>query len=750
MAIQPINVGVNPNDTTGDKLRDGFIKVNNNEAYLDTRINNLTTNFVGSIDLSTPTPTQTGIYVPTVSGTYTNFGGLVVDLTAGYTTITFSAPSTYAKQVVPISAANGIVKDGDVLPTSGNEVYLKALKKQDLEPITVNFLDNRVLTPDTYIDYSTGNVLALAGYNSTDFIRISASTQYIMSTAFQIAFYDEQKTYISGIAHPTTAFTTPTGTFYFRTAADSWNILKLSIVQGSTKKIYSPFIKGVKNTGVSAKNVADVDLIGLTKNISNSNLIDFSSVTRSTYIESSNGLIEPVGDSDIYSTKIIRIVGGKSYEFGSLLSQNYALYDKDLNYIIGFNNSSHSTKTFVAPHNAVYIALTGHISDIPNQYLIQKDYVDMYDESNIIRGYYVGYGDGIIVPAAGYSTTQLIAIRPSAKYSFGTVNSQQYAFYDSDGVYVSGSIGPNLSFVAPNNAYYIRFTTLIGHIPYQSFRETPTEDIINTIYLSPAMNTNNWNSIRTFVRDNTQDASYWKRYIITIPNGTWNEIDWGGWGPYVELRGQDRYKTIIVTDGTDTNPTHIIPGDYCVDGRYAGQQVATVPHDWKHLVFCYKDLNLSNMTMISTDCKYVLHLDDIRSNNINIKNCEIKYTACNNGVGIGIWGGQKIKIENSRLTNLSTGGYGILIHNVVNQSQPTEAIFKGLSIVDTGYLYINEQQSTQNDTIILENCKSNNKTVMFTSASSSDVYNIALVNINTDVTSYTQTNRPSYLTQNQL
>ncbi|WP_026730192.1 hypothetical protein [Flavobacterium denitrificans] len=56
--------------------------------------------FKGDINLSTPAPEVTGIYVPTQSGTYTNFGGIVVDLTAGYTTITFDG--SYAKQVVPM------------------------------------------------------------------------------------------------------------------------------------------------------------------------------------------------------------------------------------------------------------------------------------------------------------------------------------------------------------------------------------------------------------------------------------------------------------------------------------------------------------------------------------------------------------------------------------------------------------------------------------------------------------------------
>lgn len=114
MAIQPINVGSNPNDKTGDKLRDGFIKINSSfvevtgvTTSLQTQINNFPSSFRGNISLSSATPTLSGIYVPTESGTYTNFGGIVIDLTAGYNTITYNSAITgstaYAKQVVPIN-----------------------------------------------------------------------------------------------------------------------------------------------------------------------------------------------------------------------------------------------------------------------------------------------------------------------------------------------------------------------------------------------------------------------------------------------------------------------------------------------------------------------------------------------------------------------------------------------------------------------------------------------------------------------
>ena len=66
--------------------------------------------FRGAINLSTPSPELSGVYQPTVSGTYTNFGGIVVDLSAGYTTITYDG-SVFTKQVNPLILTEYVKKE---------------------------------------------------------------------------------------------------------------------------------------------------------------------------------------------------------------------------------------------------------------------------------------------------------------------------------------------------------------------------------------------------------------------------------------------------------------------------------------------------------------------------------------------------------------------------------------------------------------------------------------------------------------
>jgi lysophospholipase L1-like esterase len=62
------------------------------------------TGYQGAIDLSSPAPTKPGLYVATQSGTYTNYGGLVVDITKGENRIYYSADGTFKLITISIDA----------------------------------------------------------------------------------------------------------------------------------------------------------------------------------------------------------------------------------------------------------------------------------------------------------------------------------------------------------------------------------------------------------------------------------------------------------------------------------------------------------------------------------------------------------------------------------------------------------------------------------------------------------------------
>lgn len=66
--------------------------------------------FKGAVTLSTPTPTEAGIYQPTQEGAYANFGGLIFNALDGQTLFSFGGGSNFGKQVTP-SVAQGLYKN---------------------------------------------------------------------------------------------------------------------------------------------------------------------------------------------------------------------------------------------------------------------------------------------------------------------------------------------------------------------------------------------------------------------------------------------------------------------------------------------------------------------------------------------------------------------------------------------------------------------------------------------------------------
>jgi hypothetical protein len=73
-------------------------------------------------------------------------------------------------------------------------------------------------------------------YNATEYIRIKPSTVYSVKPHDQLAFYDTNKVYISGLGTnggvPNT-FTTPSNAVYVRITVHNINIDKVQLEEGS-------------------------------------------------------------------------------------------------------------------------------------------------------------------------------------------------------------------------------------------------------------------------------------------------------------------------------------------------------------------------------------------------------------------------------------------------------------------------------------------------------------------------------------
>jgi hypothetical protein len=88
--------------------------------------------------------------------------------------------------------------------------------------LSKNLFDKNVVTIGYYIDYQNGNAQPVAGSSASDWIEVEPSTNYVKKTNSQLAFYDTNKNFISGLA-TTNSFTTPVNCFYVRMTVYTYN-----------------------------------------------------------------------------------------------------------------------------------------------------------------------------------------------------------------------------------------------------------------------------------------------------------------------------------------------------------------------------------------------------------------------------------------------------------------------------------------------------------------------------------------------
>lgn len=155
------------------------------------------------------TPTEDGYYLAGETGTYTNAGSVIVDLTNGITYINVSdTQTTFSTTVVPFeSIPTGDIEEGENLSVNGDKIkrelnYLERLSVLK-EPVK-NAINIDVVTPGFYVDGSTGDIISNATYTYTAFIKIvknqvwKISDDGVAADTRHIALYNSLGDFISG------------------------------------------------------------------------------------------------------------------------------------------------------------------------------------------------------------------------------------------------------------------------------------------------------------------------------------------------------------------------------------------------------------------------------------------------------------------------------------------------------------------------------------------------------------------------
>jgi hypothetical protein len=147
---------------------------------------------------------------------------------------------------IPDDKITGITASKLVGQISKSQVDFIALGK--------NLFDKSTIAAGKYVDPNTGGRPNHADYDTSDYVPLLPNTDYVMTTAYKMAFYDSNKIFISGIDIPITTnytFKTPLNTAYGRFTIIPSVLETTQIEKGTTSTSFEPF--GYSLSGITLK-----------------------------------------------------------------------------------------------------------------------------------------------------------------------------------------------------------------------------------------------------------------------------------------------------------------------------------------------------------------------------------------------------------------------------------------------------------------------------------------------------------------
>ena len=152
-------------------------------------------------------------------------------------------PYSYTFDYLVLKSSN--IPDGiiDKNHIKDQAVSLKSIEGAELGK---NLFNKDNVTPDKYVLYSNGQLGDNTNYVATDYIEVEPNTQYTRNYSHQMAFYDANKTYISGINVDwsnigVTTFTTPANAKYVRLTVAKTAVDTFQLEKGSVATSYEPY-----------------------------------------------------------------------------------------------------------------------------------------------------------------------------------------------------------------------------------------------------------------------------------------------------------------------------------------------------------------------------------------------------------------------------------------------------------------------------------------------------------------------------
>ena len=241
-------------------------------------------------------------------------------------------------------------------------------KKANVLNFTRNLFDKNSVTYEYYVNYTTGNLNALTNYAASDFIPVQPNTLYTkIKDGFdleQLAYYDYDKNFVSGLPTPGVSLTTPTGVYFVRLSLkiSANHVNSMMFAEGVVTE-YEPFLQVIDKT---------TPLVLQSRNLFNKNTI-----TPNHYVNYVYGTLEALSTYD--TSDFIPVKPNTVYtKFQNGDSEQFAFYDLNKNFVSGLATTT--GLQFTTPNNAYFVRLSlKRIVDQVNTQMFAEGIQDLYE-----------------------------------------------------------------------------------------------------------------------------------------------------------------------------------------------------------------------------------------------------------------------------------------------------------------------------------------------------------------------------------
>jgi hypothetical protein len=240
-------------------------------------------------------------------------------------------------------------------------------KKLDKVVLGLNMFDASKRTTGNYVQYTNGVLQPNATYDATEFIEVEPSTTYIRNFSHQLAFYDANKVYISGIntsasVTDVTTFTTPSNAKYIRMGVGNYFINQCMIAKGSSLPTYEPYKYVMKDLRLDSTvfqeqiDSSQISIIKSKESKRSNNLVDPQKYNIDVYANATSGVLS--SSASYNATDYIEIKPSTVYSRS--YSHQMAFYDSAKVFISGIAalSPANQSSSFTTPSTAKYMRLT--------------------------------------------------------------------------------------------------------------------------------------------------------------------------------------------------------------------------------------------------------------------------------------------------------------------------------------------------------------------------------------------------------